>query len=228
MKDYVKAYLKRKYGGYAGYRTSSPDRRESLQYLDRVKALAARFSDMVVCLDCNEVEGKIKTRIRADKFFTFHAFEIRRAYIPSPNQRHVFLEEHMDFYSRFYAANVDRLVAQRKQIIERLVDQAASEGIFWGNYTEPEHHFSAHELNVVFPTFDSGARIAAGLRNGEAVLQGALWIPEQDEQLRSLSQDGLSTDEIARSMGRTPAAIRFRLDHLGIGGGRNPAGSGCT
>lgn len=216
MKDYVKAYLKRKYGGYQSFRTETPDRREALQYLDRIKLLAARFNESLVCLDCNEVEGKIKAKIGADKYFSFHAFEIRRAYIPVANQRHLFLPEHMGFYARLYAANVERLVHQRKRTIELLVDQAARDGLFWGTYTEPDSIFSKHELHVIFPTFDSGERIAEGMRDGKAVLQGAPWIPEQDEELRIHFRQGLTVDEIARKMGRTVAGVRFRLEHLGV------------
>ena len=216
MGDYVKDYLKRQYGGKTDFCKEHPHRREALSYIDRVKILIKRFTDVVVCIDCNEVEGKIKTRIGADKYFSFHVHEIRRAFKPIANQRHVLLEEHMPYYVRFYEAHAWRLVHARKQLVASLIDQAHAASQYWGNATDPGPTFSDHELRMIYPTFDSGRRIAEGLRDGKAVFQGAAWSAQQDQQLYDLSQEGLSLADVARRMGRTPLGIQFRLDHLGI------------
>lgn len=114
MADYVKAYIKRRFGGYEGFCAVGAEHGEALQFVDRVKRFAKRFDDVVVCLDCNEVEGKIKQRMGADEFFTFHPHEIRRALMKSPNDRHFFVEEHMDYYRRFYRHHSPRLVDRRE------------------------------------------------------------------------------------------------------------------
>jgi hypothetical protein len=216
MGDYVKEYLTRRYGGKKNFCKEQAHQREAMSYIDRIKVLVKRFTDIVVCIDCNEIEGKIKTRIAADKYFSFHVHEIRRAFKPVANRRHALLTEHVPYYVRFYAAHSDRLVHARKRLVESLIDQAHADSQYWGNATDPGPTFSEHELRMIYPTFDSGLRIAEGLRDGKAVLQGAAWSAEQDEQLRGLSLEDLPLDDIARRMGRTPLGIRFRLDHLGI------------
>lgn len=104
-----------------------------MHFIDRIGHLAKRFEDVVVCMDCNEVEGKIKVRIKADKYFTFHPWEIRRAYIPKPKQRHEFIEEHMDFYRRLYAAHKVRLVDTRKRVLIDLIDAAGTKRAVLGS-----------------------------------------------------------------------------------------------
>lgn len=214
MKDFVKAYVKTQYGRHDAITSAAGYRRETIQFIDRVGHLAKRFEDVVVCIDCNEVEGLIKIRIRADKYFTFHPWEIRRAYIPRPKQKHVFVEEHMTYYSRFYAAHEARLVGARKRVLMDLIDSAGAREQFWGASVEPTLTFSQEDLYVSYPTFDSGKRVAEGLIKGDPVLQGTTWIVEHDKKFLELVANGITDEAIAKVLGRTASAIRIRREAL--------------
>ena len=214
MKDFVKAYVKTRYGRHDAV-TSRPEyKQETMRFIDRVGHLAKRFDDIVVCIDCNEVEGKVKTRIHADKYFTFHPWEIRRAYIPKPKQKHEFIEEHMNFYRRFYAAHKVRLVDTRKRVLIDLIDSAGTREQFWGASVELSPMFSQEDLYVSFPTFGSGKRIAEGLAKGEPALQGMMWIDEHDKIFRELVASGSTDEAIAKVLGRTAPAIKLRREAL--------------
>ena len=214
MKDFVKAHVKARYGRHDAITSRAEYKRETMHFIDRIGQLAKRFDDIVVCIDCNEVEGKVKTRIHADKYFTFHPWEIRRAYIPRPKQKHEFIEEHMDYYRRFYAAHKTRLVDTRKRVLMELIDSAGSTEQFWGTSVDESATFSQEDLYVSFPMFNSGKKIAEGLAKGEPTLQGMTWIDEHDKRFQELVAAGRTDEEIAKVLGRTAAAIRLRREAL--------------
>jgi hypothetical protein len=216
MADYPKHVIQVSFGGHKGFCANSPLRREALIFKDNLELMARRFRDVLVCLDCNETEGTIKTRIQADKYFTFHIHEIRKAFIPKPNSKHLLVEEHMPFYSHLYISNKERLVAGRKRMIEQAIHSAHHEGIFWGSAIDFNRHFTDDDLIVKYPTFDSGDRIANALIKGEPALQGFEWPMSHDERLTNMYQAGNSFSEIARALGRTSYAVELRLKKLGL------------
>lgn len=219
MKDFVKARVKAQYGRHDAITSRAEYKREMAQFIDRVAHLAKRFDDVVICIDCNEVEGKVKTRIGADKYFTFHPWEIRRAYIPRPKKKHEFVEEHMEFYRRLYSHHKSRLVDVRKRLLIELIDSAGAHEQFWGASVDESAAFTQKDLYVRFPVFDSGKRIAEGLSRGEPALQGTTWIQDHDKIFRDLVASGCSDESIAKTLGRTASAIKLRREALA---GRSP------
>ena len=216
MADYPKQVIKVNFGGHSGFCSNSEIRREALIFKDNVELLARLFRDVLVCLDCNEIEGTIKNRIRADKYFTFHIHEIRRAFIPRSNQKHLFVEEHVPFYKEFYDSAKSRLVDGRKRLIEQVLHSAHHEEVFWGGALDFAKHFSDEDLIVKYPTFDSGTRIAEALAKGEPALQGFEWPASHDERLSQMYLAGNSLSEIARALGRTSSGIEYRVKRLGL------------
>lgn len=218
MRNYVKDYLIKQYGPWHAIMDKHPHRVEFARHIDLIKVFAQRFSFTLVCLDCNEVEGKIKQRISADRYFSFHPTELHRALIPGKNQRHLFVEEHMPFYRDLYERVLGRLVTKRKECVRRLVD-AAVEGVAWGGPIDLERVLPLVEFERLgrdYPSFDSRLRIRQGLAEGKAVLRGAAWYPNEEADLRRMVSEGVELDEIAKVLGRTPAGIRYRIEKLGL------------
>lgn len=216
MADYPKTVIKSRFGGHARFCSTSPIRREALIFKENLEVFARRFRDVLVCLDCNEIEGVIKSRIRADKFFSFHIHEIRRAFIPRANLKHELVEEHMPFFSRMYTAHEERLVSQRKKIIEQLIESAHNEGTFWGSAIDLSQHFTDEELIVNYPAFDSGVRIAVALAKGEPALQGFEWPSSHDQKLIEMYRAAEPVAKIAKALGRTSLGVEYRIKKLGL------------
>jgi len=214
MKDFVKAYVKDRYGRHDAITSRAEYKIEAMRFIDRVAHLAKRFDDVVICLDCNEVEGRIKTKISADKYFTFHPLEIRRAYIPRPKQRHEFVDEHMEFYRRIYSEHKNRLVNTRKQLCIDLIESVGSREQFWGEAINQTAMFTQEDLYVRFPVFDSGRRITEGLLQGKPVLQGMTWIEEHNKIFQDLVAFGSTDETIAKVLGRTASAVKLRRETL--------------
>lgn len=216
MRDYVKAYLKKRYGSWSAAYERHPHPEEFNLYIDLIKSFVQRFKWTPVCLDCNEIEGRIKTAINADRFFSFHAHEIRRAMIAIPNKRHIFLDENMPFFQELYAKVHERLVVRRKQIIETLVDESISGLTWWGGAVPLSRLFSEDVLLRRTPEFDSSLRIEQGLKDGKAVRRGAAWSKGEEQEMLQLRNSGASIAEIAKQLGRTATAISLRLEKLGV------------
>ena len=218
MRNYVKDYLVKQYGPWHSILEKHPHRGEFARHIDLIKLFGQRFPITLVCIDCNEVEGKIKQRISADKYFSFHAAELHRALMPAKNERHLFIEEHMPFYKNLYEKISDRLIARRKESIQRLVDAAVNETA-WGGPVDLERVLTKDEFERLgrdYPSFDSSLRIRKGLEDGKPVLRGSVWHPHEEAELRRMVNDGIDLEKIARALGRTPTGIRYRMEKLGI------------
>lgn len=219
MRDYVKDYLLRQYGSWQSVHQKHLHPREFAFHIDLIKKIAQRFKHTLVCIDCNEIEGKIKKEISADKFFSFHPSELNRALIRASNQRHLFVVEHMQFYRDLYERVSHRLVVERKRVIRQLVDSAVEGNLVWGGPVDLERVFPSDvydRLGRDYPSFDSAKRLQEGLENGTPVLRGAAWYPHEEEELRRLVGEGTEIGEIARSLGRTSTGIRLRMEKLGL------------
>ncbi len=216
MRDYVKYCIKSRYGSVIPPLENKALKEEVLRYTDIIKRYIVRFDETLLCLDCNEVEGKIKKEIRCDKYFSFHYFEIRRAFISFDNERHYFLEEHMPFFEKLYTENYDRLVSYRKSIVEALVKRAYERDLAWGGPIKLENHFTNHELFITFPVNHSKLLIEASLKEGKPVLDGFPWTKEQNEVLIQLYNQKIKFAEIAKKIGRTPGAVKRQLTKLEV------------
>lgn len=218
MRDYVKDYLVDRYGDWHSVGNSRPHPQEFFRYIDLIKLLAQRFGHTLVCIDCNEAEAKIKNSIAADRYFSFHPIELHRALISAKNKRHFFVTENMPFYEQLYAKSRERLVEKRKEVVRSLVDAAVNGDAWWGGPIQMEKLFSEQTLWREFHSFDSSERIKEGLAAGEPVYRGASWFAEEEAILRRMVADGIDIERIARSLGRTPDGIRFRIEKLGLAG----------
>jgi len=219
MRGYVKDYLVKQYGSWLAVVQNHRYPREFARHIDLIKKVAQRFAHTLVCLDCNDIEGKIKNSIRADRYFSFHPAELHRALMPAKNKRHVFVTEHMPFYRELYDEVHERLVLKRKQTIRGLVDAAVGDNAAWGGPIDLERALSKdafERLGREYPTFDSSLRLKAGLEQGKAVFRGASWHPHEEAELRRMVNEGANLEEIARSLGRTPTGVRYRLEKLGL------------
>ncbi len=219
MRGYVKDYLIKQYGPWHTAVQKHLYPREFARHVDLIKQIAQRFPHTLVCLDCNDVEGKIKKSIAADRYFSFHPAELHRALMPAANQRHVFVVEHMPLYRELYEEVHERLVLKRKQTIRSLVDSAARDSAAWGGPIDLERVLSKdafERLGREYPSFDSSRRLKDGLEQGKAVFRGASWQPHEEAELRRMASEGANLDEIARLLGRTPTGVRYRMEKLGL------------
>ncbi|MDD5384241.1 MAG: hypothetical protein PHG89_05100 [Gallionella sp.] len=214
MRDYVKAHLKNKHKSWANVCKTHAHPEEINYFLEPIKGFVQRFPKTKICLDCNEVEGRIKTAIKADKYFSFHAHEIRRGFLTSPNKRHTFLEENMRFFEELYAKTFERLVIRRKHMVETLVDEGVSGIGWWGGAIPLTRLFDEEVLLREFPQFDSSLRIKQGLNEGKAVWQGCSWTASEEAKLVQLYDAGSTIRELAKLFGRTEAGITLRLEKL--------------
>jgi len=211
MRDYIKHYIKSTYGSFLEPIENKPLKSEIWRLMDFLKIFIVRFQPTLVCLDCNEIEGKLKKALNCDKFFSFHHLEIRRAFMTFPNERHIFTDEHLPFFEKLYNENYERLVLYRKSIVEALVKRAYERDMTWGGPIDLENHFSKHELAIEYPPLYSSLLIEIGLEEGKPVLQGYPWTVEQERKIQSLYETGASVEDIARKVGRTPGAIRAKI-----------------
>lgn len=218
MRDYVKAYLVEKYGDWQSVGKSQPHPQEFLRYIDLIKLFVQRFPHTLVCIDCNEAEAKVKKHVGADRYFSFHPIELHRAIIPVRNKRHLFVAENMPFYEELFAKSRERLVTRRKEVVRSLVDAAVSGDAWWGGPIQMDKLFSEQMLWREFHSFDSSKRIKEGLAAGEPVYRGASWYPDEEAALRRMLAERSNVEQIARLLGRTPDAIRFRMEKLGLAG----------
>lgn len=216
MRNYVKGYLKEAYGSWAEATERASSHPEFSIYMDSIKSLAERFKHTAVCLDCNEVEGKVKRAIGADKYFSFHVHEIRRAFKTVPNQRHVFLDENMPFYERLYAQCRERLVDERKRVIATLIDQAVSNHVLWGGAIKLEAVFDEDVLQRQYPEFKSSTEQKERLQKGEPVRYFSTWTKTEVEEMLALLGQGLDVKDVARSLGRTTGAILKKLETVNL------------
>ena len=212
MRDYAKVFLEQRYGSYAAASDRAGYSPEFAHFFDRVKAFSVRFGFTAVCFDCNEVEGKIKRSIGADKYFSFAAEEIGRGFKKTSNERHVFLEENMDFFREFYRSVKPRLVDERKRQIEFMLEGAVERSILWGGGVKLESIFSEDFLVRKCPPFTSMAELARARANGEPVRYFEAWTRLEIEELLEMWEMGLSHLQIAENLGRTPGAIKFKLE----------------
>ncbi|PKG37015.1 hypothetical protein [Psychromonas sp. Urea-02u-13] len=216
MRDYVKHFIMSEYGSFLEPIEDKVLKSEIWKQMDLLKIFIVRFEPTLICLDCNEVEGKLKKTLGCDKFFSFHHLEIKRAIMKCPNERHMYLDEHAPFFKKIYEQNFERLVSYRKSIIEAVVKRAYERDMAWGGPMNFASIFTEHELAIDYPPFYSNLLIKAGLEKGEPVLQGFPWTDEQKENVKKLHANGLSHQEIAVKVGRTKFTIMKKLEEWGI------------
>lgn len=221
MRDYVKDYLVERHGEWHAIGKSHPHPSEFFRYIDLIKLLVQRFPHTLVCIDCNEAEAKIKKSVGCDKYFSFHPVELHRAIVPAKNQRHLFVPENMSFYEQLYAKTCERLVVKRKEVARSLVDAAIATNAWWGGPIQMEKLFSEETLGREFHSFDSSKRIKQALEAGKPVYRGAAWYPQEEAELRRMLAAGTDIKLIARSLGRTPGGVRFRMERLGLSESRS-------
>jgi len=217
MRDYVKQCIKIMCGSWPKMRDTHTDIKDELiPYIDLIKSIAQRFPHTPVCMDCNEIEGKIKIAISADKYFSFSAIEIRRAYIPTPNERHHFLIENMEFYTKLYKSIENRLVKRRKLFIENLVNQALNNEVYWGRTIKLENIFDEDTLLRDFPPHLSSTKQKEAIQKGEPARYMAHWTEKETDELIQMTNNGISIEKIAKQLGRTNNAITLRLQKIGV------------
>lgn len=106
LRDYVKDELIRLFGTKWSREVNEANRH--VEWI--TSALGIRFSDILICSDCNEIDGRIKSRLKSiDRQFSFSPSQIAACITPRPNQSHqidveaaekIWLDAKIDFDDR--------------------------------------------------------------------------------------------------------------------------------
>jgi rubredoxin len=122
LEDYVKHELRLSFGAKWSHALSSHNR-----HLDWITAaLLIRFSETLVCSDCNEVDGRIKSRMSSvDRHFSFSPSEIAACIAPHANASH---QIDFEIAKRIWdEAKAD--FDDRKNLLRMLLDKVEAGGL---------------------------------------------------------------------------------------------------